>query len=334
MRASKKVLVTGGAGYIGSHVCKALDQNGHIPISFDNLSTGYKDFVKWGPLFEGDITNPDDLDKAFQIYKPDFVMHFAASSYVRESVIDPMKYYTNNCIGSLRLLESMKRHKVDKIVFSSTCAVYGDCQNLPIEENASQKPTSPYGKSKQFVEMALQDLSVTSGLKWVALRYFNAAGADPKGEIGENHNPETHIIPLSIQAALGLGPALEVFGQNFNTPDGTAIRDYIHVNDLAVAHLNAMTYLDKGGQSGAYNLGTGTGTSVAQILKAVEKYVGCEVPHSFVAQIPGDVPALYASSVRARKDLNWSPCYSSLDQIIETALNWHKKAGTHRPDIY
>jgi len=326
MRSSKKVLVTGGAGYIGSHVCKALDQAGHTPITFDNLSTGYREFVKWGPLCEGDITKPDDLDRAFQDYQPDCVMHFAASSYVRESVIDPMKYYKNNCIGSLRLLEAMQHYGVNEIVFSSTCAVYGDCTTLPIDETALQKPVSPYGRSKQFVETAIKDLADTSDLKWVTLRYFNAAGADPDGEVGEKHDPETHIIPRAIQAAFGLGPALEIFGSTFNTPDGTAVRDYIHVKDLAAAHLDAMTYLENGGKSGAYNLGTGTGTSVLEILNAVAKYTACEVPHSFVAKNAGDVPMLYASSMRAQNDLKWKARYSSIGQIIETAIAWHKKS--------
>ncbi|WP_417797923.1 UDP-glucose 4-epimerase GalE [Terasakiella pusilla] len=326
MGLSKKVLVTGGAGYIGSHVCKALDQAGHIPVTFDNLSTGHRDFVKWGPLCEGDITNLDDLDRAFVTYEPDCVMHFAASSYVRESVVDPMKYYTNNCIGSLRLLEAMQRHGVTQIVFSSTCAVYGDCPTLPIDESARQLPASPYGRSKQFVETAIKDLAAVTGLKWVALRYFNAAGADPEGEVGESHDPETHIIPRAIQAALGLGPALEVYGSDFETADGTAIRDYIHVKDLAAAHIAAMTYLEQEGASGVYNLGTGKGTSALEILRAVEKYTGTAVPHAFVAKSDGDVPALYASPVRAQTDLKWEARYSSIDQIIETALAWHKKS--------
>lgn len=328
MSLQKKVLVTGGAGYIGSHVCKALHTHGHIPIAFDNLSTGHKSFVKWGPLHQGDITNANDLNDAFMKHRPDMVMHLAASAYVRESVADPMKYYVNNCVGSLRLLDAMQCHGVHHIVVSSTCAVYGDCKSLPIDESTEKDPQSPYGRSKLFVEQALHDLGKASDLKWVALRYFNAAGADPDLEIGEDHTPETHIIPLTIQAALGKAPALQIFGNDFNTPDGTAIRDYVHVNDLATAHVNAMTYIENGGASDAFNLGTGNGTSIKEILDTVKRLSGKEVPHAIATRIPGDVPALYASAERAKQHLNWSPTQSSLDNIIKTALNWHRHHRT------
>lgn len=328
MSTQKKVLVTGGAGYIGSHVCKALHANRHIPIVFDNLSTGHERFVKWGPLHLGDITNPDDLNDAFTKHRPDLVMHFAASAYVRESVADPMKYYVNNCLGSLRLLDAMQFHGVNHIVVSSTCAVYGDCKSLPIDESTPKDPQSPYGRSKLFVEQALRDLGNASDLKWVALRYFNAAGSDPDLEIGEDHTPETHIIPLAIQAALGMAPALQIFGDDFDTPDGTAIRDYVHVNDLATAHVNAMTYLENGGASSAFNLGTGTGTSIKDILDTIKRLSGHDVPHSVTARSPGDVPALYASATRANQHLDWTPTQSSLDNIIKTALNWYRHHRT------
>ncbi len=325
MRAQQNILVTGGAGYVGSHVCKALHLQGYTPVVFDNLSTGHHDFVKWGPFHKGDITNPEDLDAAFQRYKPEYVLHLAANAYVRESIFDPLKYYVNNCIGSIRLLEAMQRHNINKIIVASTCAVYSPDQPLPLLEDTVKNPTSPYGKSKLFLEEALKDLEISSGLNWVSLRFFNAAGADPDSEIGEQHEPETHIIPLTIKAALGTAPQLQVFGNTFNTKDGTAVRDYVHVNDLAAAHLKAMDYIAQGGAPGAFNIGTGTGTSIAQIIKSVEKQTGRKVPYTLTTPQAGDTAALYACSERAQTQLGWRPQFSTIDTIVKTALNWHKK---------
>lgn len=317
-----RVLVVGGAGFVGSHACKALGKAGHEPIVFDNLVTGHADAVKWGPLVEGDLLDSNSLDAAFSAYKPDMVMHFAAYAYVGESVTDPAKYYRNNVCGSLNLLDSMLRHDVGSIVFSSTCATYGNVEKLPIDETMPQNPINPYGFTKLAIEHALADYGNAYGVKSCALRYFNAAGADPEGELGERHDPETHVIPLAIQAALGEAPPLSVFGSDYDTPDGSAIRDYVHVSDLADAHLLAIDYLQKGGKTRAFNLATGKGTTVLQLIAAVERATGRKVPYHLAPRRAGDPPALLAVAEQARLELGWIPRYADLDHLVGTASDW------------
>lgn len=317
-----RILVTGGAGFVGSHACKALAQAGHEPIVFDSLVTGHADAVRWGPLVKCDLLDSDNLDAAFKAHKPDMVMHFAAYAYVGESVSSPAKYYRNNVCGSLNLLDSMIKHGVSSIVFSSTCATYGNAQKLPIDETTPQNPINPYGFTKLAIERALADYGNAYGLKWCAMRYFNAAGADPDGELGERHEPETHVIPLAIQAALGTAPPLAVFGSDYDTSDGSAVRDYIHVSDLADAHVRAIAYLGKGGISQAFNLATGKGTTVLELIAAVERAVGRKVPYRMAPRRAGDPPALLAAAERARAELGWTPRYADLDQLVGTAAQW------------
>lgn len=318
------VLVVGGAGYIGSHACKALHKAGYTPVVYDNLVYGHEDAVKWGPFERGDLLDGARLDEVMQRYRPVCVMHFAAYAYVGESVADPAKYYGNNIAGSLSLLDAMRRNGIDTIVFSSTCATYGEVDTLPIVETLPQSPVSPYGYSKLVVENALQDYGRAYGLKWVAMRYFNAAGLDPEGELGERHDPETHIIPLALLAAMRQ-TEFNVFGTDYDTPDGTAIRDYIHVCDLADAHVRAIPYLLNGGESGAFNLATGRGTSVREILNAVEKAVGAPVPLKFGPRRAGDAPVLYATGEKARERLGWVPEYTDIDAIVKTAADWFRR---------
>jgi UDP-glucose-4-epimerase GalE len=317
-----KVLVTGGAGYIGSHACKALAQAGHEPIVYDNLVFGHRAAVKWGPLEEGDVLDGNRLDDVMRRHKPDAVVHFAAFAYVGESVQEPSKYYRNNVAGSISLLDAMKRNGVEKIVFSSTCATYGMPQSLPISEETPQNPINPYGFTKLAIEHALVDYGRAYGLQWVALRYFNAAGCDPDGELGEDHDPETHVIPLAIKAALGSGDQLSVFGTDYDTPDGTAVRDYIHVSDLASAHVKSLDYLNAGHESRAFNLATGHGTSVQQIIDAVEAVTDREVPRKYGPRRAGDPPALYASGEAARKTLGWEPEFVDIQRTVKTAADW------------
>lgn len=318
----KRILVVGGAGYIGSHACKALAQAGYEPIVFDSLVSGHADTVKWGPLEIGDIRDGDRLDAVFGTYRPDVVMHFAAHAYVGESVVEPEKYYNNNITGSLSLLGAMKRHGVDKIVFSSTCATYGIPDVLPITEQTPQMPINPYGYTKLVIERALADYGHAYGLRWTAMRYFNAAGCDPDGELGERHDPETHVIPRAIAAALGRGPRFQLFGTDYDTPDGTAIRDYIHVSDLAAAHVKAIDYLFRNGGSEAFNLGTGQGTSVTQLLEAVKRATGRDVPVQTCPRREGDPPALFAIAEKANELLNWSPRFGNIETIVQTAADW------------
>jgi UDP-arabinose 4-epimerase len=320
-----RVLVTGGAGFIGSHVCKALSQAGYEPIVFDNLVYGNRDAVKWGPLVEGDILNTSDLDRAFDHHRPQAVMHFAAFAYVGESVTDPLKYYRNNINGTVSLLEAMKRHDVQSIVFSSTCATYGIPDTLPITEATPQRPINPYGYTKLVIEQALVDCARAHGLRYAALRYFNAAGADPDGEIGEKHDPETHALPLAILAALGKGKPFQVFGTDYETPDGTAVRDYIHVSDLASAHVLALRHLAAGGESGAFNLATGQGISVKQLIAAVEAASGRTVPVQYAPRRAGDPPALYASAEKARTVLGWTPRFTEITSCVATAVRWFER---------
>ncbi len=320
----KNVLVVGGAGYIGSHACKALFKAGYNPVVFDNLVYGHEDAVKWGPFERGDLADAGRLDEVFVAYRPECVMHFAAYAYVGESVTDPAKYYVNNIVGSISLLEAMRRNGTDKIIFSSTCATYGEVDDLPITEETPQNPVNPYGFSKLAIEHALRDYGRAYGLKWAAMRYFNAAGLDADGDLGERHDPETHAIPLAIFAALRNGE-FSVFGTDYNTPDGTAIRDYIHVSDLAQAHVLAIEYLNLGGESGAFNLATGRGTSVKELLTAVEMAVGLPVPVKFAPRRAGDPPALYASADKAERLLGWAPCCRDINLIVKSAADWFKQ---------
>jgi len=320
---TKRTLVTGGAGYIGSHTAKRLAHHNFVPIVLDNLSTGHRWAVRSAPLIVGDLADEELLQRVFKEHAIETVLHFAASAYVGESMKDPRKYFRNNVVSTLNLLNAMAQTGVKNIVFSSSCATYGLPENGLLEESHPQCPVNPYGESKLFVERALHWYGKAYGLKWVALRYFNAAGADPEGELGEYHTPETHLIPLGIEAALRNRPYLDVFGTDYPTPDGTAIRDYIHVMDLAEAHVLALEYLLEGGESGAFNLGTGRGHSVLEIIAAVERLVGRPVPVRKTERREGDPPALVASARRANQLLGWQPSYPEIDCIIETAWKWH-----------
>ncbi len=322
------ILVTGGAGYIGSHTCKALKAAGYTPITLDNMVYGHDWAVKWGPFIRGDILNRGDLDEAFEEFRPEAVLHFAAFAYVGESVSDPEKYYKNNVAGSLSLLSAMRRHKCSRIVFSSTCATYGVPERVPLTEDHPTRPLSPYGTTKLMIEQMLRDFDVAYGIKSVALRYFNAAGADPDGEIGEDHSPETHLIPLVVAAGLGHIPQVEIFGTDYPTADGTAVRDYIHVADLADAHILAVQKLLDGGASAVYNLGTGTGNSVREVIRAVEKVSGKPVPVKEGPRRAGDSPGLYADSGAIMRELGWKPRYRDINAIVETAWRWH---SDHQP---
>jgi UDP-arabinose 4-epimerase len=318
-------LVTGGAGYIGSHACKALSKAGYHPISYDNLVHGHEWAVKWGPLERGDILDAQRVSEVLAKYQPVAVMHFAAFAYVGESVENPGKYYHNNVFGSLSLIEAMIRHGVNRIVFSSTCATYGVPDKVPITEESPQNPINPYGASKLMVERILKDFEVAHGLKWIALRYFNAAGADPDGEIGEAHDPETHLIPLVLDAIAGRRPNVSVFGGDYDTRDGTCIRDYIHVTDLANAHVQALRSLLAGRSSQAYNLGNGVGFSVREVVAAAERVLEKRVPVKMGPRRFGDPPRLVANAALASQELGWRPRISSLEEIVETAWRWTQK---------
>jgi UDP-arabinose 4-epimerase len=328
---SQSILVTGGAGYIGSHACKVLARAGYRPVVFDNLSRGHREAVRWGPLVEGDLADRRHLCAALAEHRVAAVMHFAAYAYVGESVADPAMYYRNNLGGTLSLLDAMREAGVDEIVFSSTCATYGIPDGVPIRETTPQLPVNPYGETKLAIERVLHWYNQAYGLRFAALRYFNAAGADPEGEIGENHEPETHLIPRVLRAALGTGEPVEVYGTDYATPDGTAVRDYIHVADLADAHVRALGYLAASGESGALNLGTGQGCSVRQVIAAVERIAGRPVPFRETARRAGDPPELVADPALARTRLDWQPRHSDLDTIIGTALAWERRAGHTQP---
>ena len=321
----QSVLVTGGAGYIGAHACKALSSAGYLPVTYDNLVYGHPEAVRWGPLEKGDIGNPQQLESVLQKYKPLAVMHFAAFAYVGESVTNPAKYYRNNVAGTLSLLEAMKNCNIDKLIFSSTCATYGMPNQIPIDENHPQNPINPYGRTKLMIEWIMQDFASAYDLKFAALRYFNAAGADPNAEIGENHNPETHLIPLVLDVALGKKDCLEIYGTDYDTPDGTCIRDYIHVSDLAEAHLLALEYLKQGGTSNAFNLGNGNGFSVKEVIETAKEITGCRIPYLESERRPGDPSVLIGSSEKIINHLGWKTTYNSLETIIETAWRWHKR---------
>jgi UDP-arabinose 4-epimerase len=321
------ILVTGGAGYIGSHTAKALHQAGREVVVFDNLLHGHEWAVRWGRLERGDLADRAVLEKIFDQYQIDAVVHFAALIQVGESMHEPGLYFQNNTAGTLNLLRVMESRHVRRIVFSSTAAVYGMPEKMPITEQAPARPINAYGETKWMVERLFHWFRVAHGLDWVALRYFNACGADPEGEIGEDHEPESHLIPRVIAAALGKLPQIEVYGTDFPTPDGTCIRDYIHVADLASAHLRALEHLEQGGESGAFNLGTGQGTSVRQIISGVEQLAGRPVPVRYGPRRDGDPPELVADPARARGELRWEPRHSDLDTILGTAWNWHAVQG-------
>lgn len=319
------VLVTGGAGYIGSHTCKQLAAAGHTPVTYDSLEHGHRDAVRWGPLEVGDLRDSTRLSAAFEEHRPACVLHFAAYIDVGGSVRDPLRFYENNVGGSLSLLQAMKDHGLDKIVFSSTCAVYGTPVRLPLDEDHPKAPANPYGSSKWMVECLLRDAGAAHGLRSVALRYFNACGADRDGEIGECHAPETHALPLAILAAMDRIPAFHMFGTDYPTPDGTAIRDYIHVEDLADAHVRALHYLLDGGASTAINLGTGRGTSVQELVDAVARVGGREVPVTQSPRRDGDVPELVAQPDRAARLLGWQAQHTDFDAIVRSAWRWHSR---------
>jgi UDP-glucose-4-epimerase GalE len=323
------VLVTGGAGYIGSHTAKLLAQAGLQPVVLDNLQRGHREAVKWGPLIEADAGDRSVLDRVFAQYPIDAVFHFAAFAYVGESMQAPELYFRNNLVNTLNLLDAMRARDVKKIVFSSTCATYGNPLQVPISEDHVQQPVNPYGESKRMVERLLYWYGCIHGLRWVALRYFNAAGADPEGELGENHDPETHLVPLAIRAAMGLSQILEIYGTDYDTPDGTAIRDYLHVTDLAAAHFAALRYLDNGGSSAAFNLGTGRGHSVREVTAMVERVSGRKVPVREVGRRPGDPPCLIAEVAKSTKLMGWRPQHSTLEEIVQTACNWTMKSSGH-----
>ncbi len=322
---SNTVLVTGGAGYIGSHTCKVLAQQGYLPVAFDNLSAGHEWAAKWGPLERGDILDRCALDRAIETHRPSACLHFAAFAYVGDSVTHPGKYYRNNVVGSLTLLEALKDHGIDQFVFSSTCATYGVPQKLPIDEALPQAPINPYGASKLMVERIMADFHAAHALRSVALRYFNAAGADADTEIGEDHEPETHLVPLILEAAWGDRDSITVFGTDYETPDGTCIRDYIHVTDLAKAHVLALKALEQGLEHRAFNLGNGQGYSVREVIASVERVTGRSVPVKFGERRPGDPARLISDSARAMKELRWSPQIVELDTIIESAWAWHQR---------
>lgn len=320
----KKILVTGGAGYIGSHTCKALKAAGYIPVVYDNLSHGHKDFVKWGPFEYGDISNPEKLDAALKKHNPEAVIHFAAFAYVGESVLDPAKYYKNNLAGTINLLDSMLKNEVGKIIFSSTCATYGCPPGSPICENTSQNPVNPYGRSKYTVEKILEDYDTAYGMKSIVLRYFNAAGADPDGETGEDHTPETHLIPLVLDVALGRKEKVTVMGTDYNTKDGTCVRDYIHVADLASAHVAGLEYLMATNRSSVYNLGNSQGYSVLDIINSAEKVTGQTINRETGKRRPGDPDCLVADAEKIGRELGWKPEYGDIEKIIRDAWKWHQ----------
>jgi UDP-glucose 4-epimerase/UDP-arabinose 4-epimerase len=330
---SLAVLVTGGAGYVGAHTCKALRRVGYTPIVFDDLSTGHESFVRWGPLIRADIRDSDALADTIGSYDVAAVLHFAASASVRESVVNPQKYYENNVDGTLSLLRAMFRAGCTKIVFSSSCAVYGEPNQGPISEETPSAPVNPYGASKAMIERILSDYARAHTLNFVALRYFNACGADPDGDIGELRDPETHLIPRAMMALQGYIGDFEVFGTDYATPDGTAVRDYVHVCDLADAHVTSVRRLLGGGASGVYNLGTGRGYSVKQVLAAIELKTGEHLRVKIGPRRPGDPPVLVADAWRAKTDLDFKPKLSELETIVATAWAWHQRAHRKRLEI-
>lgn len=329
---TKAVLVTGGAGYIGSHTCKSLARAGYLPVAIDNLARGHEWAVRWGPLEIHNISDKEMVARCVERHDIQAIIHFAAYAYVGESMQEPEKYYENNVINTLNLLQTMLDVGVKKIIFSSSCAVYGSPESVPISESCPRRPLSPYGESKRVIEDALQWYEYAHGLRSVALRYFNAAGADPDGEIGEAHEDETHLIPLTMQTALGRRSRLEINGTDYQTYDGTAIRDFVHVTDLADAHVRALKYLLAGGRSTALNVGTGRGHSVRDIIQATEHAAQMKVRTRCSPRRAGDPPVLIADPGKAKSTFGWEARYSDLETIIETALSW-EKSRLHRTDL-
>ncbi len=323
---SKTVLVVGGAGYIGSHTCLLLAERGYQPVVFDNLSNGHSEFVKWGTLETGDIRDAKRLNEVFAKHRPDAVLHFAALIEVGESVKDPVAFYDNNVVGTLTLLAAAMAAGIEAFVFSSTCATYGLPDYVPMDESHKQAPINPYGQTKLIVEQALRDYSTYKGLRSVTLRYFNAAGADPQGRIGEWHTPETHAIPLAIEAALGRRSSFKIFGSDYDTRDGTCVRDYIHVLDLADAHIRAVDYLLEGGETVALNLGTGTGTTVKELIDTIASVTGRVFPVELADRRAGDSTSLVADNEKARQVLDWRPV-RDLEAIVRSAWDWHSKTN-------
>ena len=315
------ILVTGGAGYIGSHACKALARAGHTPVTYDNLSRGFAHAVKWGPFEQGDILDADRLGAAIARHRPDAVIHFAAFAYVGESMLDPGMYFRNNVVGTLGLLDAMRTHGVGKIVFSSSCTTYGSRTSEPITEERPQAPVDPYGRSKWMVELILRDYARAYDMRAVALRYFNAAGADPDGEIGEDHDPETHLIPVLLDAA-AQGAPFTINGDDYATHDGTCVRDYVHVADLAEAHVLALASLERGLGFAAYNLGTGRGFSIREIIDAASRRLERRIEVTVGPRRPGDLDATTAAAGLAERELGWMPRLSNMDDIIDTAWRW------------
>ncbi len=319
------VLVTGGAGYIGAHACKALSRAGFIPVAFDNFSTGWRQAVKFGPLAEGDLMDKASITAALQRYKPVAIMHFAALSLVGESMTNPGKYWRTNVNGSLNLIEAALEAGIKSFVFSSTCATYGELDGVALDEDTPQTPINAYGGSKRAIEMLLRDFEKSDGLNSVIFRYFNVAGADPEGEVGEQHVPETHLIPLMLDAIDGKRPALTVYGSDYNTPDGTCIRDYVHVMDLVEAHVLGLRWLMEGKGSRVFCLGSGKGFSVREVIEASRIVTNREVPIIEGARRPGDATSLVSGSQRAVTELGWRPSRSTLKQMIGDALVWSRK---------
>ena len=325
-----EVLVTGGAGYIGSTMCRQLQKNGYQPVVIDNLSTGHRQAVQWGPFYQGSLENTDLLHRIFTEHRPAAVMHFAACCYVNESVREPVKYYRNNVAATIRLLEAMRQHQIKNFIFSSSCATYGEPEILPMDEDHPQRPINPYGRSKLMVEQILKDMDAVEDLHYVCLRYFNAAGADPESQIGEDHDPETHLIPLVLMTALGRRETIHIFGDDYSTRDGTCIRDYIHINDLARAHLLALERLLSGHPSSVYNLGNGDGYSVREVIETARMVTGRSIPVSVSGRRAGDPAELISASGKALQDLGWKPEIGALRDIIATAWEWHRR----HPDGY
>ncbi len=318
------ILVTGGAGYIGSHACKALAEAGHTPVTFDNLETGWRDAVKFGPFAQGDLLDRARLDEVFAEFQPDAVMHFAALSQVGESMSHPGKYWRNNVAGSLNLIEAAVAAGCKNFVFSSTCATYGDQDNVVLDENSAQYPINAYGASKRAIEDILRDFEASDGLRHVIFRYFNVAGADPDAEVGEFHQPETHLIPLMLDAIDGKRDALTIFGTDYDTPDGTCIRDYVHVCDLVDAHVLGLDWLAHGKESRVFNLGTGSGFSVREVIDHSREVTNREVPFTEGPRRAGDCTKLVSGSTRAEAELGWKPTRSTLKQMITDAWRWHQ----------
>ena len=318
------ILVTGGAGYIGSHVAKLLASKGYHPVVLDDLSRGHRWAARWGTFVEANLSDRERVREVLLEHRIRAVLHFAAHAYVGESVRDPAAYYRNNVANALSLLEVMVEVESEHLIFSSTCATYGEPVQVPIREDHPQAPINPYGRTKLVVEQMLRDFEAAYGLRHVNLRYFNAAGADPEGDLGEAHDPETHLIPLVLETALGRRPHIAVFGTDYPTPDGTCIRDYIHVADLAEAHVLALEHLLRGGDSRSYNLGNGEGYSVRQVIEATARLTGRPIPVLEARRRWGDPAVLVGSSDRIREELGWAPRYPELDTILETAWRWHR----------